>query len=230
MSRSSKIAALVPAAALLLLCVPASAGDTPALDPSKGSEVGLVYEAYLSPWQESGEEADTPARIPAVFRSTTPSLTRAEREKAGHRGHGVVRFTKDLSRATIDLKIEGVKVSEINMFHIHCGSPGVLGPILVDFSHITDIQKNFADGVFSVVVDDAAIAGTLAHAEGMIGMATTGCVVPGHDAGDPSDVKASTVAGMAMLAAQGQIYFNLHTTGQTYFGDIRGQWWPAVTK
>ena len=32
---------------------------------------------------------------------------------------------------------------------------------------------------------------------------------------------------LAQLAEQGELYFNLHTTGQTYFGDIRGQIHPA---
>lgn len=226
---SVQLKVLLPSLALVA-CASALAGDTPQLTPANGSQVGLIFEAYLSPWQEGGEESDTPERTPAVFKSTTPSLTRAEREKAGHRGHGIVRFTKDLSRAMVDVKIEGTKVKDINMFHIHCGSPGVLGPVLVDFSNITDIQKNFGDdNVFSVVVDDKAITATTEHAHGLVGLATAGCVVPGHDAGSPAEVKASTVAGMAMLAAQGQIYFNIHTTGQTFYGDLRGQWWPATS-
>lgn len=174
---------------------------------------------------------DRPARTPAVFKSTTPSKTRAEREKAGHRGHGVVQFTRDLSRATVSVKIEDTNIDEINMFHIHCGSPGVLGNVLVDFSQLTDIQKNFKDdGVFSVVVDDAAIADYVAHAHGVVGIATAGCEVPGHDSGDPTPVKATTVAGMALLAEAGQLYFNIHTTGQTFFGDLRGQLWPTPTR
>ena len=32
-----------------------------------------------------------------------------------------------------------------------------------------------------------------------------------------------TVAGMARIVQEGELYFNLHTTSQTYFGDIRGQ-------
>jgi hypothetical protein len=39
-------------------------------------------------------------------------------------------------------------------------------------------------------------------------------------------LKVSTIAGMAAFAKQGNLYFNLHTTGQTYFGDIRGQLQP----
>ena len=29
------------------------------------------------------------------------------------------------------------------------------------------------------------------------------------------------------MAQSGELYFNLHTTGQTYYGDIRGQLLPA---
>jgi hypothetical protein len=28
---------------------------------------------------------------------------------------------------------------------------------------------------------------------------------------------------MELIARQGELYFNLHTSGQVYFGDIRGQ-------
>lgn len=78
------------------------------------------------------------------------SLRRAKRVADGHRGHGKVCFSRDLSRASVDVKIEGVVLKTINMFHIHCGKPGVLGPILVDFSHNTNFQAELADGVFSV--------------------------------------------------------------------------------
>ncbi len=219
---------LLPLSALLL-CAPAAAGETPDLDPAKGKEVGLVYEAFLSPNQEPGEESDTPKKTPAIFKSTTPSKTRAEREAAGHAGHAVVRFSKDLSRAWIDIEISGVKVNEINMFHIHCGKPGHLGPILVDFSHITDIQQNFSDGTFSVEVTNEAITQTVAHAHGAVGTFTAGCFIPGPSLAGLQPVKVSTVAGMATIAEEGELYFNLHTTGQTYFGDIRGQWYPAAT-
>jgi hypothetical protein len=38
----------------------------------------------------------------------------------------------------------------------------------------------------------------------------------------PND-KVKTIAGMQLIAEEGEIYFNLHTAGQVYFGDIRGQ-------
>ena len=143
---------------------------------------------------------------------------------AGHRGHGKVRFSRDLSRAWVDVKIEGVDVSTINMFHIHCGKPGILGPILVDFSHNTSIQNEFVDdGVFSVEITNDDITATSGHGHGVVAAFANGCVVgsPSLEVGKPA--KVTTVAGMATIAAQGELYFNLHTTGQTYYGDIRGQ-------
>ena len=40
--------------------------------------------------------------------------------------------------------------------------------------------------------------------------------------------KVKTIAGMALIAQQGELYFNLHTKGQTFFGDIRGQLQPVA--
>lgn len=189
------------------------------LNPTAGEEIGYVYEAYLSPHQEPGEEKDTPALIPDQFKSTTPSLLRAERTS---RGHGVLRFTKDLSKVYVDVAVAGFNLEEVNMFHIHCGRPDMLGPIVVDFAVVTNIQENIADGQFSVEVTNAHIEQTLAEAEGAVGAFTLGCpITPGL----PD--KAKTIAGMEYIAQQGELYFNLHTTGQTYFGNMRGQIHPV---
>lgn len=190
--------------------------ESGALNLDAGKEIGAVYEAYLSPWQEPGEEKDTPGYIPSQFQSTTPSQLRSERKS---RGVGRVRFTKDLSKAYVDVKIDGIKIPEINMFHIHCGRPDQLGPILVDFALTTDIQKNFTDdGVMSVEVRDEHIEAESHAGHGIIGEFTAGCpIVPG------GKEKVKTIAGMEYIARKGELYFNLHTTGQTYFGDIRGR-------
>jgi hypothetical protein len=194
--------------------------DPNAMNLDAGQEIGAVYEAYLSPWQEPGEEKDTPGYIPKQFQSTTPSKLRAERKS---RGIGRVRFTKDLSKAYVDVKIDGINISEINMFHIHCGRPDQLGPILVDFAMTTDIQKNFTDdGVMSVEVRDEHIEAESHAGHGIIGEFTAGCpIVPG------TKDKVKTIAGMEYIARKGELYFNLHTTGQTYFGDIRGRIVPV---
>lgn len=195
----------------------------PSLDPSRGQEVGLVVEAYLTPHQESDEEEATPGIVPKQFRASTPSQNRAAREAAGHRGHGVVRFSKDLSRAFIDVRIEGINATTINMFHIHCGRPGILGPILVDFALSTELQKDLADGVMSVEIHNEHLVKNIAQGHGLLGGFTAGCVIPSPTLGGLKPSKVTTIAGMAQLAAAGELYFNLHTTGQTYFGDIRGQ-------
>lgn len=199
----------------------------PALDASRGREVGLVTESYLSPHQEGDEEEATPSTTPTQFRSTTPSQSRAAREAAGHRGHGQLRFSRDFSRAWVDVRIEGINPATVNMFHIHCGKPGILGPIAVDFSLATDIKKNLADGLFSVELRNEHITKTVNHDHGVVAAFTMGCVIPSPSLGSVAPSKVSTIAGLAMLAQAGELYFNLHTTGQTYFGDIRGQLQPV---
>lgn len=185
------------------------------LDPSQGQAIGYVYEAFLSPHQEPGEEKDTPALVPNEFRATGPSLLRSERLS---RGHGVLRFTNDLSKVYVEVQVEHVNPEEVVMFHIHCGRPDMLGPILVDFALMDDIQDNLADGLFSVEVTNADIEKTSLSGHGVIGAFTRGCpIIPGL-----AD-KVKTIAGMEYIARQGELYFNLHTKGQTFYGDIRGQ-------
>jgi hypothetical protein len=186
------------------------------LDPDRGQEIGAVYEAFLSPHQEGGEEEDTPNLVPQQFLSTQPSTPRNDRTS---RGHGVVTFTNDLSKAYVYVKIEGVNPAEINMFHIHCGRPGQLGPILVDFALMGNLQEYFADGYLAVEVTNEDIVAVAEHGEGLVGAFTAGCpIVPAI----PMD-KVKTIAGMQLIAEQGELYFNLHTQAQTFFGDIRGQ-------
>lgn len=185
------------------------------LDPSRGSEVGFAYEAFLSPHQEAGEEEDTPPGTPDTFKSTTPSTPRMERLS---RGHGMVRFTRDLSRALIDVKIEEVDPSSINLFHLHCGRPDQLGPIILDIGMFVDLNAEFSDGVLSFEADFTHIEETQMNGHGALGGFLAGCpIVQGID----DDHK--TISGMKYVADQGELYFNLHTTGQTYWGDIRGR-------
>jgi hypothetical protein len=179
----------------------------------------------LSPQQEPGEEKDTPASTPKQFKSTAPSQLRSERKG---RGHGVLRFTKDLSKVYVVVKVENVDPKDVNMFHIHCGRPDMLGPIVIDFSLTGDIRKNLSDdGIFSVELTDADIEKTLQSASGVTGQFLTGCpIVPGVKAND----KVKTVAGLEHIARQGELYFNLHTYGQTYYGNMRGQLRPVASE
>jgi hypothetical protein len=205
--------------ALFSLCLAQAAWaqkPAPSLQPALGAEIGAKYQAFLSPHQEGGEESDTPSAIPQSFRSTTASITR---DKRPSKGHGMVRFSKDLSRAWVDLRIDGVDPKTITMFHIHCGKPGMLGPILVDFGLKNKLPAAFAKNTFSATVSNEDLVAVTEHAHGLIGFATAGCPIIAANPGD----RVKTIAGMAAIAREGDLYFNLHTSGQNYFGDIRGQ-------
>lgn len=191
------------------------------LNPAAGSEIGLVFEAFLSPHQEGGEEEETPALIPPQFRSTTASVPRSERTS---RGHAVIEFTKDLSKAYVYLAVENVKLDELVMLHLHCGRPGQLGPIIVDFSLAGNINGYLEDGTMSVELTNEDIVAVTSHGHSLVDAFTLGCpIVPTL----PTE-KVKTIAGMALIAGQNELYFNLHTSGQVYFGDIRGQFYPAA--
>ncbi|MEM9775277.1 MAG: CHRD domain-containing protein [Chloroflexota bacterium] len=190
------------------------------LNPGAGKEIGFVYEAYLSPEQEGEDEEDTPELAPEVFKSTAPSVPRVDRPS---HGHGVLSFTNDLSEAYVHIAIEDVNPEDIVMFHIHCGKPGQLGPIIVDFGLKGDHTQYFEDGVFSMVVTNEDIVANTDHGEGVVGAFTAGCPII---LAIPTD-KVKTIAGMKTIADEGEIYFNLHTKGQTFYGDIRGQLQPV---
>ncbi|HSH03790.1 MAG TPA: CHRD domain-containing protein [Anaerolineae bacterium] len=211
-----------PQATQTLTAQPATANATPppvTLNPSHGATIGYTYEAFLSPQQEPAEESDTPALAPEVFLSTAPSVDRNSRPSLGH---GLIRVTNDLSTAYIDLQIENVNPQDIVMFHIHCGRPDILGPILVDFALTEDLQAQFTDGYFSATVTHEDITLTSANGHGIVGAFTAGCPII---AGVPGDVK--TIAGLNFIAQKGELYFNLHTAGQTFYGEMRGQLYPV---
>ena len=190
------------------------------LSPIKGQEIGFVYEAFLNPHQEPAEEEDIPPFAPKEFLSTEPSVPRNQRKS---RGHGMLRITNDLSKAYVYVKTENVNFEDINMFHIHCGRPGQLGPIIIDFANSSNIQKNFADGTFEVELRNEDIEKVSNSGQGIVGAFTAGCpIVPGI----PDNVK--TIAGMQHIAQKGELYFNLHTKAQTFYGDIRGKLHPVM--
>jgi hypothetical protein len=194
------------------------------LRPNAGQEIGRIYQAWLSPLQQGGEEADTPSAVPGAFRSTAPSVARNARQS---RGHGTLAITRDQGRAYAHVKIEGIDPQDIVLFHIHCGRPGQLGPILVDFGLTRDGPRNlpasFVNGEFSVEITNEDLVAVTDHSHGPLGFFTAGCpIIPAV----PTD-RVRTIAGLALIAEQGELYFNLHTKGQMFFGDIRGQLTPV---
>jgi hypothetical protein len=187
-----------------------------ALNPSAGAEIGFVYQAFLSPQQEGGEEEDTPGFIPEQFRSTAPSVPRDERIS---RGHAVLEFTNDLSRAYVYLAVENVNPTDVVMLHLHCGRPGQLGPIIIDFSMAGNLSEYLADGMMRLEITNEDIEAVTSSSSSIIDAFTLGCpILPAI----PND-KVKTIAGLQLIAEEGEIYFNLHTAGQVYFGDMRGQ-------
>lgn len=212
------VAALLPTTVFAEEVEPVSGIE---LRPNAGHEIGLVFEAWLSPHQEGGEEEDAPALTPAIFLSTEPSVPRNERPS---RGHGTLAFTRDFSRAYAHVALEDVDTDGIVMFHIHCGRPGMLGPILVDFGLQGDLADMSADGVVSLEITNEDLVAAAEHGHGIVGAFTAGCpILPAN----PSD-RVDTIAGMAHIAMEGELYFNLHTAAQKFFGDIRGQLHPMV--
>jgi hypothetical protein len=200
------------------LCSVAFAGE-----PAEGSKPGRTYESWLSPLQEGGEESETPKALQASLGSTAPSTPRAQRTS---RGYGQLQFSRDFGGATVNVSIEGVKPEDIVMFHIHCGPPGVLGPVVVDFGTFGKFSKTFAGGDFQVELTNESIltAEKPEHAGHILPTGLPeGCPV---ELGAPTQV--NTIAGLEYLARKGVLYFNLHTKAHTYYGEMRGMLLPVT--
>lgn len=185
-----------------------------AKDPALGATTFTVYEAFLSPAQEPGEESETPKLLEKSLGATAPSTPREARKS---RGHGVLRFSKDLTRAFVEVEMKGVNPADILMFHIHCGPPGVLGPVVVDFGELGNLSKTLAEGRWSVELTNENVT----YVKDMKGMK------PGLPESCPAELgflsQTRTLASLESLARKGVLYFNLHTKAHTYYGEMRGQ-------
>jgi hypothetical protein len=190
-----------------------------AKDPASGATTFTVYEAYMSPAQEPGEESEIPKALEKSLGATAPSVPRESRKS---RGYGQIRFAKDLSKAYVDVQITGVKAEDILMFHIHCGPPGVLGPIIVDFGESENPGKKLTEGKYSVELTNKNVQFVKDMPKGLKPALPEGCPA---ELGLPGQMK--TIAGLEYLARKGVLYFNLHTKGHTYYGEMRGQIYPA---
>jgi hypothetical protein len=198
---------------LALLTIPAHAKD-----PALGATTFFVYEAFMSPAQEGGEESETPKALQKSLGSTAPSVPRDQRKS---RGWGQLRFARDLSKAYVDVEIQGVNPADIVMFHIHCGPPGVLGPIIVDLGEFGSFTKTVVEGKMSVELTNKNIT-FIKDMHGLKPALPEGCPI---QLGLPTQAK--TIGGLEYLARKGVLYFNLHTKAHTYYGEMRGQLYPA---
>jgi hypothetical protein len=195
-----------------------TAPPSPLENPSVGTTTFTVYEGYMSPPQQPGEETDAPKLLEKAtgLQSTAPSTPREQRKSLGH---GRIRFNRNLSRAYVDVEIEGVKPEDIMMFHVHCGPPGVLGPIIVDFGEFGDLSKNFVNGKLSVELSNKNITFIKDMPHGLKPALPESC--PAELGFLPT--QTMTIAGMEYLARKGVLYFNLHTKAHTFYGEMRGQ-------
>ena len=108
------------------------------LNVEAAKEIGFVYQAFPSPQQEGGEEEDAPDIMPEKYLPSAPSTPREERPSIAH---SVLEFTNDLSRAYLHVELKNVDPEGIEMFHLHCGRPAELGPIIVDVGLMGDVSE-----------------------------------------------------------------------------------------
>jgi hypothetical protein len=201
---------------LAALLTAAVASPARAEDPALGASSYIAYESFMSPAQEPGEESEVPKPLEKSLGATRPSTPRAQRAS---RGWGKVRFTRDFTSALVDVELKGVDPAEILMFHIHCGPPGGLGPVLVDLGKLGKI----VNGKLSVKIGngDLTWANMLPRGHKHLSLPESCPVEPGFPA------QTRTLVGMEYLARKGVLYFNLHTRAHTYYGEVRGQLYPA---
>lgn len=192
-----------------------------AKDPAQGATTFTVYEGWMSPQQQPGDEADAPKGL-AKATGLDSSAASVPREQRKSRGYGQLRFTRDLSKAFVDVDLAGVNPADILMFHIHCGPPGVLGPIVVDFSDLGSLGKLLANGKMSVELTNKHITYVKQMPRGLKPALPESCPV---EPGMPT--QAMTIASLEYLARKGVLYFNLHTKANTFYGEVRGQIYAA---
>jgi hypothetical protein len=208
-------------ATTLSLAVLLSASTAQAKDPALGATTFTTYEGYMSPQQQPGEDSDAPKGLAKAV-GLTSTATPVPRESRPSRGVGVLRFSRDLSRAYVEVQIKGVNPSDILMFHVHCGPPGVLGPIIVDFGEFGDLSKTFVDGKLTVELTNKNITYVKQMPKGLKPALPESCPA---ELGLPT--QSQTIANLEYLARKGVLYFNLHTKAHTFYGEMRGQIYPA---
>ena len=193
-----------------------------AKDPAQGATTFTTYEGWMSPQQQPGDEADAPKALGKAtgLQSSAPSVPREQRKS---RGYGQLRFSKDLTKAYVDVEVTGVNADDILMFHIHCGPPGVLGPIIVDFSEFGSLPKLLANGKMSVELLNKNITFIKQMPKGIKPALPESCPL---EIGFPT--QSMTISALEYLARKGVLYFNLHTKANTFYGEVRGQIYPAT--
>jgi CHRD domain len=197
------IAIFVGVLCAIAILIPSAAK---AYDQSFGEQTFTQYEAYLHPRQEPGESFVSPAK-----------------------GYGKLTFAKNLSFGKVEVKMAGVDPGEIVGFHIHCGPPGVLGPIVVNFGTFGDFKKTIVNGKFATTIKNenvTFIKKLPAPLPENLPKLPESCPI---DINLPGPAQVNTIAGVEALARKGVLYFNVHTKKHQFYGEMRAQVYPMET-
>src|SRR5262245_35156985 len=102
--------------ALALALAGASPASIAAGEPSGHHDTR--YHAFASPQQESGPASGSAAK-----------------------GRATITFDEYLTKARLDFRLFNLDPATITGFHIHCGLPGQLGPMIVNFGAFGDFAE-----------------------------------------------------------------------------------------
>jgi hypothetical protein len=119
-------------------------------------------------------------------------------------GTGTALFEPNLASVQVDISAQNLQFP-VTDAHIHCGKAGQNGPVLVPLTPTTG-------GTSGVVVAKQVLSEDIDNAVGNA-ECVTACGFP-----------LTTVAALRAAAADGCLYFNVHTgSPETAAGEIRGQ-------
>jgi acylphosphatase len=181
-----------------------------AANPPTGDQSFTEYEAYLHPAQEADPELQSKAYA-----------------------YGRLKFPKNLKDGQVNVQVAGIDSANVTAFHIHCGTPGVLGPIIVDLGQFGNLKQTLQKGTLSGTVVNRGL--TFVKQAPLPPKPGSGSLTLPLPEGCPSDInfpvqQVKTIAGLEALARKGALYFNLHTKGHEFYGELRGQIYPIVTR
>jgi len=159
------------------------------------------FKGFPSPQQEPGPSSGTTASAKAT-----------------------IVFDAYLTQAQITFDLTNLNPSQISAFHLHCGLPGQLGPLVINFGNFgafTSTFKKIGPNTYrfqQTVTDSDIDEQNFPPAPGP---------VPACAGNNIGPAPATSIASLESLGRVGQLYFNVHTgsgTDPTFvFALIRGQ-------
>lgn len=197
---------MLTAAALALLVI---AATQPAAAQQPTAAPSTSYQAFPSPQQEPGPSSG----------ETTTAI-------------GLLEFDPYLTQVQVTFYLKNLNPSQIAAFHLHCGLPGQLGPIVVNFNIFGSFTQTFSQVdsntyLFSQTVTDADVDEANWPPSSLR-------PPPACAANNIGPAPATNIAGIEALARIGQLYFNVHVGNSIrqptyFFGLIRGQVYSVET-